>query len=375
MGRLRHIINACVLAVSLLAFPTRALSQDNVEAGLPEEQVISFDDKIHDFGDVLLSDGPLKWRYTFKNISSSPIVIHNVISSCGCTSPQWIKSPVKPEEEGYIDVTFTNDQGPYPFDKTLTVYVSGVARPVILRLRGYAHEKYRKPADLFTERIGRIGFRSRIVQLGYVEQGLTKTDKITVANVTNQPVEVSAYEMSQGLTVTFDPQVIPAQGTSKVTLTIDTKAMKEKRWGRQSFETKFIINGQKYPVKLFVQAFIRDNFNGMTPAQIENAASPVPERSYFDFGTVTVGSTVTASFKVSNTGKEPLVIHKIEADKTGLQFMGKSPVTIKPGSDAILKFKFDTTDLSGDTVVVLTLITNSPAKPLVNLFLTGKVTK
>lgn len=363
------------MAISLLAFPTRAMSQDNEVAGLPEEQVISFDDKIHDFGDVLISDGPLKWRFVFKNVGTSPIVIHNVISSCGCTTPQWVKSPVKPGDTGYIDVTFTNDQGPFPFDKTLTVYVSGVNRPVILRLRGYAHEKYRKPADIFAERIGRIGLRSRNVSLGYVEQGLSKTDRITIANVTNQPVEISAYDMSQGLKLNFDPQTIPPQGTTKVTISIDTKAMKETRWGRQNFETKFIINGQKFPVKLIVQAFIRDNFNDLTAEQIDNAASPVPERSYFDFGSVQAGTTVQAAFRLSNTGGKPLVIHKIEADKPGLQFIGRSPVTIKPGAEETLKFKYDTSDLSGDSVIVLTLITNSPAKPLVNLFLTGKVTK
>ena len=63
---------------------------------LDESKVISFDKKIHDFGDVIISDGPVKCTFTFTNISDSPIVVHNIISSCGCATPQWTRSPVKP---------------------------------------------------------------------------------------------------------------------------------------------------------------------------------------------------------------------------------------------------------------------------------------
>ena len=97
----------------------------------PEEQVLSFvGGKVFDFGDILLSDGPVKCAFTLKNIAAFPITIHNIISSCGCTTPVWPRTPVAPGDSATISVTFTNDQGPFPFDKTLTVYVSSLQRPV-----------------------------------------------------------------------------------------------------------------------------------------------------------------------------------------------------------------------------------------------------
>lgn len=362
-------------AILALVMPRLAAAQDPSGEYLPEEKVIAFDEKIHDFGDVLLSEGALKWKFNFTNISDQPIVIHNVISSCGCTTPEWTKAPVKAGGTGYVNVTFTNDQGPYPFDKTLTVYVSGVNRPVILRIRGYAHERMRKPTEIFSERIGRLGFRSREVQFGYVDQGSVKSDKITVANLGPQPITVVPVETSCGLKITIEPETIPSQGSATMRITVDAGAQDPQIWGRQNFVSKFSINGQVFPLKLVVATFIKDNFNDLTSEQEENAASIATDASYFDFGTVAQGKTVDAAYVVRNTGKSPLVIHKVEADRAGMQFTGKSPLTIAPGAEAKLKFKFDTSNLSGQNVVVITLITNSPAKPLFNLFLTGTIKK
>ena len=363
-----------IAAALLILVPSIARAQDPDDFQ-PEEKVIVFDDKIHDFGDVLLSEGALKCTFNFKNISDSPIVIHSVISSCGCTTPEWTKSPVKPGESGLVKATFTNDQGPYPFDKTLTVYVSGVNRPVILRIRGYAHDKMRKPVDIFSERIGRLGFRSRKVEFGYVEQGSSKSDRITVANLGPQPITVVPVESSCGLKITLDPETIPPQGSSTMRITVDAGAQKEPLWGRQNFVTKFSINGQTFPLKLVVATFIKDNFNNLSKAEIDNGPSVSTEASYVDFGTVAAGKSVDAAYVIKNTGNSLLVIHKIECDRAGMQFTGKCPLKVAPGAEAKLKFKFDTSNLSGQNVAVLTLITNSPEKPLFNLFLTGTVSK
>ena len=56
-----------------------------------EADVIRFDRKVHDFGDVLIAEGPVTCIFTFTNIGKQPIVIHNVISSCGCTTPEWTR--------------------------------------------------------------------------------------------------------------------------------------------------------------------------------------------------------------------------------------------------------------------------------------------
>ena len=78
----------------------------------------------------------LKCEFKLTNISDRPLTILAVISSCGCTGVEWTRKALAPGETGVIKAHYNNDEGPYPFDKTLTVYVEGVSKPVILHLRG-----------------------------------------------------------------------------------------------------------------------------------------------------------------------------------------------------------------------------------------------
>ena len=112
-------------------------------------QGLEFSTRAHNFGKISVAEGPKHCTFEFKNITGKPIVINNVISSCGCTEPKWPRKPIMPGEEGKIEVTYLNDQGPYPFDKSITVYTSASAKPIILRISGLAYENERSMKEMF----------------------------------------------------------------------------------------------------------------------------------------------------------------------------------------------------------------------------------
>ena len=89
-----------------------------------------------DLGTFSESDGPQTCRFTVVNVGKTPLTILSAISSCGCTGVRWSREDLAPGTEGWIEATYKNDEGPYPFDKTVTVYLSGIRKPVILHLRG-----------------------------------------------------------------------------------------------------------------------------------------------------------------------------------------------------------------------------------------------
>lgn len=95
-----------------------------------------FDRTVHDFGTVDRSDGPQSCVFTVTNTSQEPLTILSVITSCGCTGVRWTRKTLEQGEKGTIEATYSNEDGPYPFDKTLTVYLSDIKKPVILHLRG-----------------------------------------------------------------------------------------------------------------------------------------------------------------------------------------------------------------------------------------------
>ena len=106
--------------------------------------VVRFDRTVHDFGKVDTRDGAVNCSFNVTNISEAPLTIFAVTTTCGCTSAAWTRSDIAPGADGRIDVTFTNDEGPYPFDKTLTVYLSGYEKPIILHVKGTAFDGRKK---------------------------------------------------------------------------------------------------------------------------------------------------------------------------------------------------------------------------------------
>jgi hypothetical protein len=59
--------------------------------------------------------------FVLKNTGKSPLIIQDVKSSCGCTVPDWDKSPVKPGGESKIRVEIKPEEPGY-FHKTIDVY-------------------------------------------------------------------------------------------------------------------------------------------------------------------------------------------------------------------------------------------------------------
>lgn len=127
---------------SILITLTAAVSV--MRAQVPVESIVSFDTKVHDFGTVSIKDGPLKCSFELTNISDEPTVIFAVVSSCGCTDVKWTRESIPAGGKGTIEATYSNDEGPYPFDKVLTVYIKDAAKPVTLHLRGSVTNKKSK---------------------------------------------------------------------------------------------------------------------------------------------------------------------------------------------------------------------------------------
>ena len=100
-----------------------------------------FDKTVHDFGKVTVKDGPLSCNFTVTNTGDTPLLIQSVVSSCGCTDVKWTRAEIAPGGTGTIEATYSNDEGPYPFDKSLTVYTSAAKKPVVLHLRGIVKKK------------------------------------------------------------------------------------------------------------------------------------------------------------------------------------------------------------------------------------------
>ena len=118
-----------LLTFMLMAGMSFAMAQKQAE--------IKFDRVVHNFGHFSEKSPVVSTVFTFENIGETPLVINQAVASCGCTVPEYTKSPVQPGEKGEIKVTY-NGTGKFPghFKKSITIRPNGVVEMVRLYIEG-----------------------------------------------------------------------------------------------------------------------------------------------------------------------------------------------------------------------------------------------
>jgi hypothetical protein len=98
---------------------------------------IKFDTLRHNFGKFSKNDPIVKCSFKFKNTGTAPLVIHQAFASCGCTVPTFTKEPIKPGDNGVIDVTYNGtDKFPGHFQKTITIRSNAISEVTRLIIEG-----------------------------------------------------------------------------------------------------------------------------------------------------------------------------------------------------------------------------------------------
>lgn len=116
-----------LMAVLLVAGLTTTFAQAKIE----------FDKLTNNFGTFSESTPVQKCTFTFTNKGDKPLIINQAVASCGCTVPEYTKTPVKPGEQGSIKVTY-NGTGKFPghFKKSITVRTNGAVEMTRLYIEG-----------------------------------------------------------------------------------------------------------------------------------------------------------------------------------------------------------------------------------------------
>ncbi len=82
---------------------------------------IKFNETVHNFGTFPESAGKVSCDFEFTNTGDSPLVLQDVKASCGCTTPEWTKTPIAPGKKGVVKATYNATGRPGAFTKTITV--------------------------------------------------------------------------------------------------------------------------------------------------------------------------------------------------------------------------------------------------------------
>ncbi|MEN0053767.1 MAG: DUF1573 domain-containing protein [Mucilaginibacter sp.] len=114
------------------AQPTTAATTTANAATAP---LMKFEKESHDFGKIKQGD-KVSYDFKFTNNGKSPLIITDAVATCGCTTPEWPKTPVKPGESGLIKVVFNSAGKSGLQDKQITITANTVPAQTMVHLIG-----------------------------------------------------------------------------------------------------------------------------------------------------------------------------------------------------------------------------------------------
>ena len=110
---------------------------------LPKKQAaqttVGYKSTVCDLGEFTTKESP-KAVFSLKNTGTQPLLVADVVTSCGCATPRYDKKPVKPGETINITVEMKIKEEGY-FEKTISVYCNTQNSPLQFKVRGSVNNK------------------------------------------------------------------------------------------------------------------------------------------------------------------------------------------------------------------------------------------
>ncbi len=320
---------------------------------------MSFTKTTHNFGNIKQEDGYAKVKFEFTNTGGKPIVISNVRSSCGCTTPSWTREPIAPGTKGYVEAAYNPKNRPGHFSKTITVISNATNSPIVLTIKGNVSENQNSMLQKYPQKVGKLRIDNIYLNFGNMYNDETKTKTFGLYNPTSQDVNViveNRFKPSY-TDISVEPEVIKPKETAKITVTYNADQVND--WDYVRGFLYLTIDGKRESRRrLQVSAIIKERF---TQEQMANPPIIEFEDRTFDFDTIKEGDVVTHVFKFKNTGKSDLIIRKTRAS-CGCTAVSLSNDPVPPNESGEIKVTFNSSHKRNRQVKTVTVITNSPKR-------------
>ena len=102
--------------------------------------VLEFSTTDHDFG-TLAEGQKVSYTYTVKNTGQAPLIIQNAQPSCGCTVPEWTKTPIPVGGSGFVKAEFDTKGKSGIQNKTITVTSNAWPKATTLKFKAMVTPK------------------------------------------------------------------------------------------------------------------------------------------------------------------------------------------------------------------------------------------
>ena len=327
------------------------------------QEHLSFRPDTWDFGTIRETDGRVSHTFTGVNRGDSPLVILDVVTTCGCTVPDFSKKPILPGEKTQITVTYDPANRPGSFTKELWVYSSEKRKIATLTVQGSVIPRQKTVEELYpVDAGGGLRLASTLNAFSYIYPGRQVQAAIGYANTSKRPVrlELRPETTSGALRTNYPKQIAPGE-RGEINFAYLIPADKP-RYGTVRDALEVLIDGRSNGTTLVTHGI------GVDP-QPADATQNAPKADFSEnilkFGPVKhAGPVRKKHFTLSNAGGAELIVRAVEGEGHVATTLAPGQ-KIAPGDSLRCEILLDPrTQDYGIVTEHLVVVTNDPVRPM-----------
>lgn len=286
-------------------------------------------------GEIMFQQ-PKTVTFTFKNKGNKPLVIKDVVPSCGCTTVEWEKAPVEPGKAGMITAVY-DAKMLGTFYKELAVYTTTSDEPVYLSMEGRVVTSMLDYTGDFPIDLGSVRLNTNYVEFDNVNRGDHPAVEFQVVNLERTPYHPELMHLPAYLTAQCFPEAIAGGRAGRIRLTLDS----EKLGLLGLNQTRIFLS--RYPGdkvsennEILVSAVLLPDFSNLSEEQLAKAPKIQLSAEELNFGDLGGKSKMTQEVVITNGGQEPLEIRSVQVFNQAIS-VSLSKRTIDSGKSTSLK--------------------------------------
>ena len=323
-------------------------------------QKITTQHEVVDCGQVKFRH-PVTAEFVMKNEGNKPLVIHNMLKSCGCTEVEYPKKSIAAGESFVVKAVYDAKQMG-TFNKQVCLYTNAADEPFILSMRGRGVSNVVDFAGPYNEMLGEIKSDVQEVEFDDVNRGDRPVQRIHIFNPTDQMMEPVVMHLPNYLQAQVSPSKVAPRHSAVVTLVLDSKKLRDLGLKQTSIYLGERPGDKIAPEKeIVVSSVLLPAFDNMTAAKKALAPKAELSTTNLDLGSFGNRKKLKGEVLITNKGKSKLEIRSMQMFTMGLQVQLKKS-KIEPGETVKMKVTVVKPDLKKSRAKNprILMITNDP---------------
>ncbi|MFI3302813.1 MAG: DUF1573 domain-containing protein [Rikenellaceae bacterium] len=338
-------------------------------------QPLKFSASQWNFGTIAEDGGDVSHTFEFTNATDKPIVITDIKTTCGCTTPQYSKQPIAAGAQSTIEITYDPMYRPGVFSRDITIYTSASNDPMTIKISGDA-----TPRKLSVERqypyilLDGVRISSLYSPLGNVSPDSPQQGQWEVINISKERHSIDFRVKNAALShlKIEAPSSLEAGESAVVNIRYELPAQGGV-YGELNDYVDGYVDGKKSRMQIRVRGYAVDNFD---PSSKKGVSRALFSENFINFGAFSRRKdNLSKRLTIENRGTESIHIRAIECPE-GVEVVSKQGMEITPKGKLNLSVNLLREGIElGSMVKYITFILNDPDQPVVRVKVVGEVSE